>query len=98
MLATKSRKHETTLVRTSFRVFVFSWQTIRRSCEAHHAPVAPLGGDEPDEQQEERRHVPELAFLDDRHAAAAVADGFGQRLDVRRREEMSAGLVRDAAE
>src|SRR6185369_1358134 len=40
------------------------------SCEASHAAIAPLRGDQADQHQEQRRHVPQLALFDHGHAAA----------------------------
>jgi hypothetical protein len=53
---------------------------------------SPTGGDQADEREEQRRHIPQLALFDDRDAAAAVADRLGQRRDVGRREEAAAGV------
>ena len=73
-------------------------RTRLRHASAPHAAIAPLRAHERDEQQEDDRHVPQIALFDDRDAAAAVADRFGQRRGVGRREEAAAGVFRNALE
>src|SRR5437899_5783517 len=63
--------------------------------EAPGSTESPFAEHESDEQHEERGHVPQLALLDDGDAAAAVADGLGQRRRIGGREEAAACLVGD---
>src|SRR5205823_8201259 len=65
------------------------------SCQSARAAIYPFGSRERDEEQQHGRHVPQVALLDDRDAAAAVADRFGQRGGGFGREEPAAGFLRD---
>ena len=72
----------------------------RKACsisdKPHRAAVAPLGADQPDEHDQDDRHVPELALLDRRDAAARVADVLGEARDIGRRVEPAARFLGDA--
>src|ERR1041384_3590510 len=49
--------------------------------------IAPLDAHQREERDQDDGHVPQLAFLDGRHAAAATAQVFGQTRDRVRRVE-----------
>ena len=51
---------------------------VRVSCEPSRLAVRPLGGHERDEQQEDRRHVPQIHLIHDRHAVLAQRHVFGE--------------------
>src|SRR5262245_30622253 len=68
----------------------------RRSGQPHEAAIRPLGAHEAHERDENNRHIPQLAFLDRRHAASRVADVFSQSFHRLWRIELATGLFRDS--
>ena len=67
----------------------------RRHASPHRRRSDHSLPDQADEQQQDRRHVPEILLLHDGHAAAQVRDVLGQRRHGRRRVEAAAGVFGD---
>src|SRR5688572_17346856 len=70
----------------------------RSSSEPPHAPVSPLGAEQRDQEQEDRRHVPEVHLANDGDTASAEREVLREVLHRARRVEAPARLLGDAAE
>ena len=68
----------------------------RHYAQADDTPIPPFRAQQPDQQHQHDRHVPQIVLLDRGDAAAGVAQIVGERRGVARFVETAAGFFRNA--